>query len=443
MAHSVNAEWWRATAAPGSGAREAAAVQGKDSPVPFWAVMVFTFVMLLAPQQTLVWLAPARIALLSGTFAVAAHCWARFAARQPLVRFTREIRLAAALLGWAVVTIPLSEWVGGSLQVLLDLFLKALLIFWLVSHTVTTLGRLSAVAWGLSLMAAPVAVTGVWHFLVHDENLNRVIGYNAPLTANPNDLALTLNLILPLTVGLLLVSRRGAVRGLLTGLIMLDASGVVVTFSRSGFLTLATSLVLYLRTLHRWRKWKWAALAFMLAAAAVPLLPSGYLERLGTITNISSDPTGSAQRRTADSLTALAFALSHPVPGAGLGMNYLVLNALRGPTWQPVHNVYLEYAVDLGWPGLGLFLLLLLSCIGRAARVRENCANVPALRELSALAEAIQVALVAFAVAGFFYPVAYHYYFYYFAALAVAASAVYEKQKPRHTMGSPASALTG
>jgi putative inorganic carbon (hco3(-)) transporter len=423
---SVRAEWWRPVAAARSA--DTGGVPVKDSAVPFALLVVFTFILLLSPQTLLPWLAPLRIALLTGGLAVAAHCWTRFAARQPLMRFTREIWLAAALLGWAVVTIPLSQWVGGSVQVLLDLYLKAVLIFWLLSNTVTTVGRFRAVAWGLSLMAAPLAATGVKHFLAHEDLWGRIVGYEAPLTGNPNDLALMLNLILPLTVALFLVSRRPAVRAFLTGLIMLDVSGIVVTFSRAGFITLATSLVLYLRTLHRGHERKWVVVALMLAVAAVPLLPSGYLERIGTVTNINADPTGSAQQRRTDNLAALAFALTHPVVGAGLGMNSLALNALRGPTWKPVHNVYLEYAADLGWPGFVLFLLLLLTCIRTAARVRRRCADISALRELSALAEAIRITLVAFAVAALFYPVAYNFYFYYFAALAVATGTVYETE---------------
>jgi len=382
--------------------------------------------LLLSPQTFIPALAKARIALLTGAFAIAAHCWTRFATRQPLMRVTREIWLAGALLAWAVATIPLSEWPGGSMQILSDLYLKALIIFWLLSNIINTPGRLRTVAWGLSLMAAPLAVTGVWNFLFHREVAGRIIGYEAPLTGNPNDLALMLNLILPLSVALVLASRRSALRAILFGLIALSVGAIITTFSRAGFLALGTIVVLYLLRLIRRREWKWVVLMLVLALAAVPLLPAGYVDRLGTVTNPYSDPTGSAQVRWEDIRTALIFVLGHPLVGAGLGMNVLALNELRGPRWQPVHDVYLEYGVDLGWLGLGLFLFLLISCIKRAAWVRDRCAGVPAHVELHALAEGIRTSLVAFAVAALFYPVAYHFYFYYFAALAVAAGHAYE-----------------
>jgi probable O-glycosylation ligase (exosortase A-associated) len=391
-------------------------------------MMVFTFILLLSPQTFIPVLARAHIALLTGGLAIVVHFWSRFTTRQPIMRVTRELWLSAVLLTWAIVTIPVSQWPMGSVQILVDLFLKAVIIFWLLSNTVTTRRRLLTVAWGVSLMAVPLALHAVRNIGAAGAGASRIVGYEAGLTQNPNDLALTLNLILPLTVALFLISRRAVLRGFLAGLIVLDAAAVIATFSRGGFLALATILVLYLRTLHGLRERRWAAAAVLLALAAVPLLPSAYLERLGTITNVQADETGSAQERVRDTKAALSYVLSHPVMGAGLGMNILALNELRGARWLKVHNAYLEYAMDLGWIGLGLFLMLLASCIRTAARVRAQCAERPALRELCVLAEAIRITLVAFAVAACFHPVAYHFFFFYFGALAVAVGAVYEAE---------------
>lgn len=396
--------------------------------------MVFTFILLLSPQTFIPVLAKAHIALLTGGLAVVVHWWSRFTTRQPIMRVTRELWLSAVLLIWAAVTIPVSQWPMGSLQIFVDLFLKAVIIFWLLSNTVTTMRRLLTVAWGVSLMAVPLAVTAVRNFSGAGAGASRIVGYEAALTQNPNDLALTLNLILPLTVALFLISRRAVIRGFLAGVIVLDATAVVATFSRGGFLALATILVLYLRTLHG-RERRWAAAAVLLALAATPLLPSTYLERLGTITNVQADQTGSAQERVRDTKAAMSFVLSHPITGAGLGMNILALNEIRGAHWLQVHNAYLEYAMDLGWIGLGLFLLLLASCIRTAGRVRARSAELPALRDLTVLAEAIRITLVAFAVAACFHPVAYHFFFFYFGALAVAAGAVYEAEMRPVTEG--------
>jgi putative inorganic carbon (hco3(-)) transporter len=443
VTRSVGTEWWRPVSGPTRASPSAADTPEQDSALPFKGMMVFTFILLLSPQTFIPVLARAHIALLTGGLSIVAHFWSRFTTRQPIMRVTREVWLSVVLLIWGLITIPISQWPMGSVQIFVDPFLKAVIVFWLLSNTVTTMRRLLTVAWGVSLMAMPLAVTAVRNISAAGAGASRIVGYEAGLTQNPNDLALTLNLILPLTVALFLISRRPVVRGFLVGLIVLDATAVVATFSRGGFLALATILVLYLRTLHGLRERRWATAAMLLALVAVPLLPPAYLERLGTITNVQADETGSAQERVRDTKAALAFVLSHPVTGAGLGMNILALNEIRGAHWLQVHNAYLEYAMDLGWIGLGLFLLLLASCIRTAGRVRRESAELPTLRNLTVMAETIRITLLAFAVAACFHPVAYHFFFFYFGALAVAAGAVYEAEVRAATTELPTHASPG
>jgi O-antigen ligase len=100
-----------------------------------------------------------------------------------------------------------------------------------------------------------------------------------------------------------------------------------------------------------------------------------------------------------------------------------------GPTWRAVHNTYLEYGVDLGVPGLLLFLALLWTC-WRSARAARGVAE----GEVSHLAEGIEISLLGFAVAAFFHPSAYHFYFYYIAGLAVAARHVAAREPAAATV---------
>jgi O-antigen ligase len=90
-----------------------------------------------------------------------------------------------------------------------------------------------------------------------------------------------------------------------------------------------------------------------------------------------------------------------------------------------VHNVYLQYAVDLGLPGLLLFLWLFVSVFRRARRVRRLSLRTSTLREVGVAARGVQTALCAFAVAALFYPVAYQFYFFLIAGLALAVDNVW------------------
>jgi len=56
--------------------------------------------------------------------------------------------------------------------------------------------------------------------------------------------------------------------------------------------------------------------------------------------------------------------------------------------------------------------------------VEVRASREPALGDLSIIASGVRIALVAFVVAAFFYPVAYQFYFFCIAGLAVALKRV-------------------
>jgi O-antigen ligase len=117
---------------------------------------------------------------------------------------------------------------------------------------------------------------------------------------------------------------------------------------------------------------------------------------------------------------ALKAFLSNPIKGYGVGMNVNTMREVRGQDGRAVHNVYLEHALDLGLPGLVIFLLLVASCV-KAARSAQLQSLLKKNDALFYLAQGIEVSLIAYIVEGMFHPVSYHFYFYYIAGLAVAA----------------------
>jgi putative inorganic carbon (hco3(-)) transporter len=258
-------------------------------------------------------------------------------------------------------------------------------------------------------------------------NADRIFGYQSGLTNNPNDMALMLNLILPFAIALFLASRKGSRRLLLAGVIGLIVAAIVFTFSRAGFIALAVTFFCYMWMLRRRRERIFAPLALVLALAAVPFLPDSYFERIGTITDIEEDETGSAQTRWADMGAGTRFLLTHPITGAGIGQNVLAMNEARGSTWLEIHNVYLMIGIELGFPGLILFLMLIASCL-RATRETRDLARRARMDTLFLITEGARVSLIAFTVEAMFHPVAYHFYFYIIAGLALALPKVYEME---------------
>ena len=427
-ASGAPAEWWRATPAPVA-----------DSRLPFVALMAFTFILILAPQTFFPVLGKFRIAMIAAVVAIASHMWNRFVQGRSLSSGTSEMSTAACLAAWATVTVPFSYWPGGSIAFLTGIYFKTLAVFWLLGNVVNTIARLRTIAWGLALMSAPLALTGIYNFLSGSfmvvtpgvqAPVNRIKGYDAGIALNPNDLALLLNLIIPLGMALFLSSRKSSARTTALTLVGLAAVAVILTFSRAGFLTLAVIFAIYMWKLRRRPEAPWMWGAVVLALACAPLLPSGYGDRLSTIVDVEADPTGSAQARWADTQAAFRVVLRDPIIGTGVGQNILALNDERGVTWTEVHNVYLQYAVELGLPGLVLFVLLLTHSLRSTSFAQRQSTGEGTPRDLYYLAEGIQVSLLAFAVAAMFHPGGYQFGFYYFAGLAAATRVIAEPSTP-------------
>jgi probable O-glycosylation ligase (exosortase A-associated) len=422
LTSELSQNWWRPEpdAAPAPGAVP-------DTDLAFKALVAFTAILLLAPQEWFPVLKSLRIALVAATVSFVAYMFDSAVQRRPVSTLSTEMGICLALVTWSILTIPLSYWPGGSVTELTEHFLKAVIFFWLIGTLVITKKRLMMFAWTLALCSIPLAATGVLNFLAGDfvtsrrAEVQRIAGYaGSGIASNPNDLALMLNLLIPVTGALLIMTRKPLLKVAAALTMFLSVATVVITFSRAGFIALITIVVLGFIALIR-RRLPGAAIAILLIALIVPpMLPPGYLDRLNTITDIEKDRTGSAQGRWEDFGAAVDVVIKNPITGVGLGQDILALNEERGATWRSVHNVYLQYAVDLGLPGAALFICLLVTSFRGAKRVRVRAAREPHLRDLVVLAGGVQIALVAFAVESFFHPVAYQFYFFCIGGLAVA-----------------------
>jgi probable O-glycosylation ligase (exosortase A-associated) len=432
---AADVEWWRPAAARTASPAAGQATSPASGPrLAFGALVVYTIVQVAAPQQFVTALEPLHLALVSGLAAVAAYVVDRCRGASATPAWPREVVLVAMLLAWAVITIPFSYWPGGSVGVILNLYLKSITVFVLLAGVVDRVDRIRTLAIVLVACAAVIAVTAVRHYLegmLIAGATNRIEGYGtSALAGNPNDLALLLNIIIPLNVALCAVTRGALAKTVFVGVLLVSVVGVLSTFSRAGFITLALTGLLYL-----WRFIRRGSILVVAALLAGTLLlavvvPASYVRRLSTISSIDADPTGSAQGRWRDTVVAAEFAIQHPLIGAGVGMDYLALNEARGATWLSVHNAYLNYAVDLGVIGLGLFLAIYVSVFRGVRRVERERLAIGPPDPLSAFATAVRIALTSFAVAACFHPIAYHVFFYYLAGLGIAVRHSAMREQP-------------
>ncbi|HEY7532588.1 MAG TPA: hypothetical protein VH681_07350, partial [Nitrospiraceae bacterium] len=255
MSHT-QAEWWRPEPIHAGWWTEGRAGSGSWDPprtvIPFWATMVFIAITIFSPQSYFPMLEAIRPAMIPAVIGIVAYVLDRYSAHAPFFMNVREMWLAGALAGWAAMTSPFSIWVGGSFGFLTGSFLKTLTMLWLLSHSAATLIRLRQSMWMLSIMAVGLGAFALNNYLSGVfVNQERVVGNEGGLTKNPNDLALMVNIIIPLTMALLLSNRRPMIRMMLLSMLAVEGLIVIMTFSRAGFLTLGAILLTYAWKLRR------------------------------------------------------------------------------------------------------------------------------------------------------------------------------------------------
>jgi len=117
-------------------------------------------------------------------------------------------------------------------------------------------------------------------------------------------------------------------------------------------------------------------------------LPETVWERLGTLAQIEGSESlgsvaddGSAAERFRIWRTAAQIIRDHPVVGVGVGA-YPMVNAQYAPREahgsgglgaKDTHSTYLNVLAEMGYPGLILFLGILISVIVPAERIRRSC----------------------------------------------------------------------
>jgi O-antigen ligase len=399
--------------------------------VPFSGLLLFTFVLFVAPQHMIPALEPLMLAKLSVVVAVVPYVINRAMTGRPLTMVTPTVRWAFILAALGILSIPAGIWPGGSVDVLTDLFGKSLVIFLLVANVVDTERRFRVLVGTMVGCGAFAAAFAVVNYATgnFDPTGQRVAGYEAGLLANPNDLALTLNILLGLALGLLPVLRHRGRRWLLVAAIGLLVAGIVASFSRSGFVVLAVVGALWIAHTLRERGGRALPAIALVVAVVLVAVPAGYSERLSTILATDDDPTGSANERWDGMVAAVAQIADRPVLGYGLG-NSVHDFVNRGRLPREVHNAYLKLGAELGVAAMVVYGIFIASAFASARAVRRFFARRREGWELGRLAGGVEMAVVAFAVGAMFSPVPYHFYLYFPAGLAVAIFAIGARVPP-------------
>lgn len=420
----------------------------RRSSLAFSFLVFFTFVVFVAPQNAYSFLQPLHLARVSVLLAAAAYLGRERTRGEALFPQSRQFRQLLLFTLLILLSIPLSLWPGGSFQMVLDLYGKSLVACVLTTQLLDSLDRWKRMVWWMILFGIAISFIGVrggWS----DELVEgyRIEGGWGGLAANPNDFALTVNLLIPFALAFYSLSSWGWKRLVCAVFLISAVWGILLSYSRGGLITLVAIVLIFLtKSIRREGAIGYLVPTFMVLVGLFVLAPGGWSERIESITDFSKDRTGSAQERWANTERTLAVISEAPLLGIGAGMNVLALNE-KGGDWGRVHNVYLQIASEIGIPGGVVFVLLLSTLVKSARQLQRRLFDEEANREIAALAFACEGALLAFAVAALFHPVAYHFYFYYVAGLTMAlariASAGDETREGVESVGAASLAASG
>src|ERR1700687_2130812 len=120
-------------------------VAGEGS-VAFYLLLLFTFIMLGRPQDFIAALRPIPIAMIVGVASSVFYLVGMMVGRAKYHK-SKELNLVLALTVWFILGIPFAYWRSNSVDMFRNEWIKTLLIFFLLTQTVTTLKRVRRLLW--------------------------------------------------------------------------------------------------------------------------------------------------------------------------------------------------------------------------------------------------------------------------------------------------------
>ena len=407
----------------------------------YGGLMAFTAVLLLRPQDTLPFLDPLHLAELFAIVGIAPMILHRLTKGLPVFRITPETTALMAFGAVIIGTIPFSIWPSGAFDTAINAYLKIVIVFVLMTNTLTTTKRIDRLIWVILLCFGYVAGRAVLDYarginLVENDRLAGPVG---GIFGNPNDLALNMVTFLPVAVLAAMNRADTAIRRAAAALIAVMMLAVVIfTKSRGGLLGLVAMIMCLAPLTRRIRPGLGGAVLVAVLIAA-PFMPQSFWTRMSSIFDDEQDRinySGSREARRTLMEEGIKAFVDNPLTGVGAGQFRNYNPPGRREPWRDVHNAFIQVAADTGVFGLVAYLFLILRAVILGFRTRKLLGISRRPREPAPLdtvfsaadrrllhqhTAALTAGMAGWLVCALFAPVAYSWTFYYALALLAAA----------------------
>jgi putative inorganic carbon (hco3(-)) transporter len=337
-------------------------VKAKSSnALAYGALVLFSFLYFARPEDLIPGLGYIPMEKILGGIAVLA-LFTGIQSRSSFRKWPRELKLLAAMFAWQVLSVPFSYYIGGAFGTVTEKCVKSLIVAILVGLVVDSIKQLRRL---IFIQASSVAVMTLVSVLLYKGG--RMGGVLGGVFDNPNDLAISIALNYPLCLMFLMVAKNPITKLLWFAGLLIMARGLMLTYSRSGFLALAVALIFSLWEFGIRNKRYYLLVAAGFCALALLIVgPQSYGDRIKSIFSNDVSVYGDAKEARMELLIeSLVTTAKRPLFGVGPGQ-------FPAFTGQPhiTHNTYTELSAESGIPVLVLFLLVMRECFRNLVKIR-------------------------------------------------------------------------
>jgi len=336
--------------------------QGRAT-LAYRTLLVFSFLYFARPEDVIPGLGFIPMQKILGGVALLALLFG-VNARRGLKKWPPELKLLVALFFWQCLTIPFAWWRMGAFTWVFTKCSKAVIVAFLVSLVVGSVRQLKQL---MFIQAAAVATMTFFSVVVYRGG--RMGGVLGGVFDNPNDLAMNIALNWPLCLMFLLSSKNLFKKLLWAAGMLVMVRGLMLTYSRSGFLALAVALLFSLWEFGiRGKRHYLLAVAMFCGIAFLLVRPKNYGDRLQSMVSDDVSAYGDAKQAREELLNrSISITLTHPLLGIGPG-NFQGYSG----SWHVTHNTYTELSAESGIPSMILFIAVLTMAFRNLKRTRSS-----------------------------------------------------------------------
>ncbi len=257
---------------------------------------------------------------------------------------------------------------------------------------------------------------------------HRVYGPPGSLIADNNEMALALNMILPMLFFLAADEKHRRMKMILWFTFGMSIISTVFSYSRGGFITLAVvGAILLYKTRY---KIFLIPLISIILLISIPYVPAQWFDRVESIKTY--EESQSAMGRIYAWHTAFNVAKDRPLYGSGFeglqGNTRYRYSPKPFSTALDVHSIYFEVLGEHGFLAFGLYIGLILSTLLITQKLRKFSFSDPEYQWVNSYSNMLQIGLIAYMVGGIFLGRAYFDLFYHLVAMTVIVRVLVARQ---------------